>query len=249
MTVRIALVGDFNPAVIAHRAIPAAIRLSAQRLGLEVTPEWIHTDAIDPMAHRVSGHAGIWCVPASPYANTAGALAAIRLARESMRPFLGTCGGFQHALLEYAQNVFGHREAAHAETDPAAIMPVIASLSCSLIEEKREIFLGEGTRLRDIYGTATTEERYNCNYGLNPEYAQLFAEPSILRIGATDAVGEVRAVELVGHTFFVATLFQPERSGLEGVEHPLITAFIAAAAESMANRPNTSSNGAGYGAV
>ena len=112
--VRIALIGDYNPEVTAHRAIPLALRLSADRLGVEVEPVWVHTTAISPTAEEVSGHAGLWCVPASPYANTAGALAAIRSARESRRPFLGTCGGFQHAVLEYVRHVLGHAEADHA---------------------------------------------------------------------------------------------------------------------------------------
>ena len=63
---------------------------------------------------------GIWCVPGSPYANTDGALDAIRVARERRVPFLGTCGGFQHALLEYAGAVWGVPSPAHAELDPSA---------------------------------------------------------------------------------------------------------------------------------
>src|SRR4051812_17640415 len=121
--VRIALVGDFDPVVTAHRAIPEALALSARRLGVDAAPEWVRTDAIDPAAPELAGVAGIWCVPASPYASTAGALAAIRFARESPLPFLGTCGGFQHAVLEYARNVLRLRDADHAETTPDAAVP------------------------------------------------------------------------------------------------------------------------------
>ena len=134
-TVRIALVGDFDPSVPAHQAIPQALRLSAGRLGVTVAPVWVHTSTVGPeVATQFAEFAGIWCVPASPYANTDGALAAIRFARESGRPFLGTCGGFQHVLLEYARNVLGHGEADHAETSPDAAMPLISRLSCSLVE-------------------------------------------------------------------------------------------------------------------
>jgi CTP synthase (UTP-ammonia lyase) len=73
------------------------------------------------------------------------------------------------------------------------------------------------------------EEPYHCNYGLNPEYEWLFAGPFGLRVAGCDPAGEVRAVELASHPFYVATLFQPERSALRGVEHPLVTAFVAAA--------------------
>jgi CTP synthase (UTP-ammonia lyase) len=227
--VRIALVGDFDPVVTAHRAIPEALRLSAQRLGVEVTAEWVHTTTIGATANELAGHVAVWCVPASPYASTDGALAAIRYARETRRPFLGTCGGFQHAILEYARNVLGHVAAEHAETSPDAAMPVIAPLTCSLVEKRGGVRLSDGSRLRTIYGTAEADEEYHCNYGLNPAYERLLADPEGLRVVARDAAGEVRAVELAGHPFFIATLFQPERSSLQGRDHPLINAFLSAA--------------------
>ena len=68
-----------------------------------------------------------------------------------------------------------------------------------------------------------------CNYGLNPAYEALFRD-SALRVAAQDEAGAVRAVELSRHPFFVATLFQPERAALRGAEHPLVTAFVQAAA-------------------
>ena len=227
--VRIALIGDFDPAVTAHQAIPQALQISAGRLGLEVAPDWDHTATIGPNpAERLSEYRAIWCVPASPYASMDGALLAIRFAREAPRPFLGTCGGFQHAILEYVRNVLGHTSADHAEASPDAAMPVISRLSCSLVEKTGEILLRGGSRLREIYGTSQVNEEYHCNFGLNPKYAQLLAEG--LRVAAQDGAGEVRAVELVGHPFFIATLFQPERSALRGIEHPLVTAFVTAAA-------------------
>ena len=235
-TIRIALVGDFDPGVTAHQAIPQALQRSAKRLGVSVLPQWVHTSSIGSTAREVEDHAAIWCVPASPYANTAGALAAIRLARESARPYLGTCGGFQHAVLEYARNVMGYGQAEHAETNPDADMPIITRLSCSLVETKGEVFLHEGSRLRAIYQRDRAEEKYHCNYGLNPRYAALLQNADGLRVAATDAAGEVRAVELPDHPFFFATLFQPERSVLSGNEHPLITAFLAAASDILGSK-------------
>jgi CTP synthase (UTP-ammonia lyase) len=226
-TVRVALVGDYNPEVLAHRAIPEALRLSGDRLGVSVEPVWTHTSTLGPGVPQLADFAGLWCVPASPYANTAGALAAIRFARESGRPFLGTCGGFQHALLEYARNVLGRPEADHAETSPDAAMPLVARLSCSLVEKRGKVHLVEGSRLRSIYGVDHADEGYHCNYGLNPEYESIFRGAQ-LRIAARDEAGEVRAMELSGHPFFLGTLYQPERAALRGVEHPLVTAFVEA---------------------
>jgi CTP synthase (UTP-ammonia lyase) len=100
-----------------------------------------------------------------------------------------------------------------------------------MVEKSEEIFLQTGSRLRDIYLSDRVTEHYHCNYGLNSAYAELLTRRTGLRIAATGASGEVRAVELAGHPFFIATLFQPERSGLHGVEHPLVTSFLATAVE------------------
>ncbi len=168
-------------------------------------------------------------MPASPYANTLGAMDAIRCAREQHRPFLGTCGGFQHALLEYARNVGGMREAEHAETDPGAAVALIAPLACSLVEQSDEILLSDSGRIRAVYGSPRITEGYHCSYGLNREYeARLFGEN--LRATARDSNGEVRGVELEGHPYYVAVLFQPERRALRGEVPPLVAAFVAAMA-------------------
>jgi len=101
-------------------------------------------------------------VPASPYANTAGAVAAIRFARETGRPYLGTCGGFQHALLEYAEAVWGLSNVAHAELDPQAPDPLIAPLDCGLVEATGEVRFAPGSRLARIYCAPRATETYHC---------------------------------------------------------------------------------------
>jgi CTP synthase (UTP-ammonia lyase) len=225
----IALVGDHDPLVIAHQAIPRALAIAARAAGADVAWEWVGTDTIggDPAARLSHAHA-VWCVPASPYASMGGALAAIRFARESRRPFLGTCGGSQHALLEYARNVLGLENADHAETNPGAGLPLISEMSCALVEKSDRIRVLEGTMLSRICAAPEIHETYHCRYGLNPSLEHLLAG-STLRICGRDAAGEVRAFELAGHPFFVGTLFQPERSALDNRRHPLIDAFLAAA--------------------
>jgi CTP synthase (UTP-ammonia lyase) len=230
MPVRIALVGDYSPAVTAHRAIPEVLELGGRHLGVAVEPVWVHTATVGPdPAARLAPFAGVWCVPASPYADADGALAAIRFAREARRPFLGTCGGFQHALLEYARSVLGMPDAAHAETEPGAATHIIAPLTCSLVEQFSAVMLSEGGRFREWYGSSTAVEGYHCRYGLNPAFEAAFIN-SGWRVAARDAGGEARAMELTGRPFFVGTLFQPERAALRGERHPLVTAFLAASA-------------------
>ena len=166
----------------------------------------------------------------SPYASMDGALNAIRYARERNVPFLGTCGGFQHALIEYARNVLGLRDADHAESNPETAMPLMVALQCALVEATGTVVLKEGSRVAGLYGQREVVEAYHCSFGLNPHYESLLAD-SELRIVGRDTNGEVRIVEHDRHPFYLATLFQPERSAFRGQVHPLIRAYVAAALE------------------
>ena len=229
--VRIALIGDRDPTVTAHRAIPIALELAGASLGIAVEPEWHPTSALAEatrVADALRSSEGIWCVPATPYASTAGALAAIRHARERGVPFLGTCGGFQYAMVEYAQNALGIASAAHAELDPSAPDPVIAPLECALVEKTGTIHLEPGSLAISSYGSTEIVEGYHCRYGLSPRVAARL-DGSPLRVTGRDPIGDVRVVELGGHPFFVCTLFQPERAALTGRTPPLVLAFVAAA--------------------
>ncbi len=231
--VRIALIGDHDPEVIAHRAIPLALALGGRAAAFDVEPSWIHTAAIpDPIGDFLSPYHAVWCVPASPYASMTGALRAIRYARESGTPFLGTCGGFQHAVLEYARNVLGLSAAGHAEIDPGAAELPITPLSCSLVERAGTIELLERSRASALVGAARMHEEYHCSFGLNPAYEPALARHG-LRVTGRDPNGEARILELEAHPFYMATLFQPERAGLRGVAHPLVNAFVEAANPSL----------------
>ena len=225
--IRIAMVGDHDPSIVAHRAAPRALALAAASIGATVEPVWLPTERItDDTA--IARFDGLWCVPGTPYRNTAGALCAIRFARLERRPFLGTCGGFQHAVIEHARAVLGWSDAAFAETAPDAQRPVIAPLACSLVEVTGTVRLVPGTRLHAAYGVDTIVEGYHCNFGVNPAYRDsIFAPP--LRVAAVDEAGDVRGAERNDHPFFVGTLFQPERAALEGRVPPLVAAFLQAA--------------------
>ena len=193
-TVRIAVVGDHDPAVIAHQANPRALALAGESLKLSVLGEWIPTESIQDSS-RIAGFDGIWCVPATPYRSMAGALAAIRFAREKGRPFLGTCGGFQHAILEYARSVLGWADADHAETAPEAERALISPLACGLVEVTGEIRLLEPSRLAFAYGTLEITEGYHCNYGLNPRFREEIARGPLF-VSGVDVEGAVRAIGL-----------------------------------------------------
>jgi CTP synthase (UTP-ammonia lyase) len=97
------------------------------------------------------------------------------------------------------------------------------------VEAEGAVRFRPGSRLRAAYGTDEALEGYRCRYGLNPDFRDaLTAGP--LRVVAEDEAGDVRGIELDGHPFFVATLFQPERAALRGEVPPLVAAFVRAAA-------------------
>ncbi len=236
MSPAIALVGDYDAQVTAHRAIPPALRLARSATGVPLTWTWVPTGEIDsgsnpPVTGRrrtsLARFDAIWLVPGSPYISAAGALAAVRFARTAGRPFLGTCGGFQHALVEFARGVCGVPDADHAENNPGATDHVIIQLPSGLVEKTAGIAFVPGSRLHAIFKGMPTNEEYHCNYGLNPAWRARL-EAAGLRFTGFDAGGEVRAVEFPAHPFFVGTLFQPERSALRDEGHPLIAAFVQA---------------------
>lgn len=230
-TPRIALVGDRSANVRAHARIPGIIDALLKRDSIALDPYWIATP--DAAECELSGFDAIWVAPGSPYESAAGAIAAVRTAREKGIPFLGTCGGFQHALLEYARNVCGLEGVENAEVTPDASEYLIVPLDCSLMGHEEAVMVVPGTLAAKISGPGRRTERYHCAYGLNGEYLEALTG-SGLRFSGFDDSGQVRILELPGHPFFMGTLFQPELQGDGTQPHPIIRAFAIAAAERVA---------------
>lgn len=232
----LALVGDHDPSITAHRAIPLALARANRALGSDLKWTWLRSDEVGNPARTLHDATGLWVVPGSPYASMDGALAAIRFARERALPFLGTCGGFQHALIEFARHIAGIAAADHAETagvqrhligDTGAEAPdlVITPLACSLVEKTGPLAFLPGSQLHGIFGGRVVREGYHCNYGVNPVFRARL-EAAGLRFTGFDPSGDIRAFELPSHPFFIGTLFQPERSALRDEDHPLVQAFL-----------------------
>ncbi|GAA3074182.1 CTP synthase C-terminal region-related (seleno)protein [Streptosporangium carneum] len=230
-TATVALVGDRSPGVQAHTRVPTILQALRERDGLTLDAYWIPTTE----AEDLEGFDGVWIMPGSPYLSEAGAVNAARTAREHGIPFLGTCGGFQHTLLEYARNVLG-LPVAHAENDPDADDFLLLRLACSLAGHEEAVRLTPGSLAEKVVGAARTVERYSCSFGLNPVYLPAL-EAGGLSFTGHDSTGAVRILELPDHPFFLATLFQPELAGDGSRPHPIITAFASAAVSRAARDP------------
>jgi CTP synthase (UTP-ammonia lyase) len=220
------LVGERSESIPAHLGIDACVRLAQAELELDV--RWVRTDD-DALGARLERSTGVWLVPGSPYASMAGALRAVRWARERDVAFLGTCGGFQHAVLEFARHVGGAPGADHAESSPDAEEQVMVPLDCALLDATEHVRVTAGSRLALACGATEVSGEYQCRYGLAESWRARL-EAAGLVFSGFDAAGRVRACELPAHRFFVGTLFQPERRGLRGELAPLVRSFFEAAA-------------------
>ncbi|MEZ3498827.1 CTP synthase [Pantoea sp. KPR_PJ] len=226
VSLNLALVGDYRSSAVAHQAIPLAIARAAKHLSINVHFRWLPTNELaDLSAVRESD--AVWVVPGSPYQNDDAVLATLRWVRENHKPFLGSCGGFQYAVIEYARHVLGWQDANHAETAAGGRM-VIAPLNCSLVEQRGEVRFAPGSQIARIYGAHASIEGYHCNFGVNPAFSEAL-EGQHLRITSWDAAGDVRGIELTDHPFFIATLFQSERAALLEKNSPLVIAWLQAA--------------------
>jgi CTP synthase (UTP-ammonia lyase) len=228
---RIAVVGDFDPDNATHIATVDALGHSATALGASVDVSWVPTESLDEGADPGSALApfdAVVVAPGSPYRSMTGALAAIEHARRTALPLIGTCGGFQHLVIEFARNVLGLADVQHAEYDPYGSTLIVTPLTCSLAGQAMEVGIEAGTRAGKAYGTDRATERYYCNFGLNPDYVDDLVAAG-LTVSGTDADGEVRIVELADHPFFVGTLFVPQARSTLVRPHPLVTAFVEAA--------------------
>jgi CTP synthase (UTP-ammonia lyase) len=214
--------GDRDPRYLTHREIDAALAL----FPADSLAHWIATDSAE--ARFLDDASGVWLLPGTPYRDAGAAFAAVRHCLATGTPFLGTCGGFQHALVELARSRAGVADAAHEESDSGAADPVVSRLACSLIGEVRLVTPIAGTRFASICGSEPFEGFHYCSFGLDPAYVEPLERAGVV-VGATAPDAGVEAIELPEHPFFLATAFQPQvGAGANGRLGSLLDAFIEA---------------------
>ena len=124
--------------------------------------------------------------------------------------------------------MLGVAAAEHEETSPTAPMLLISRLACSLVGQTQPVHFVAGSRIAAGYGQAEALEDFRCNYGFNPAFTERFRS-SALAFVAFDYDGDLRAIELPGQRFYIATLFLPQMRSQPGQPHPLIKAYVQAA--------------------
>lgn len=242
--VRIGILGDFNTEFRSHQATSDALQHAARKLKIEVQSEWLPTPSLlKPEAEKnLESFDGLWASPGSPYKSFDGMLKGIEFARRRDWPFLGTCGGFQYAFIEFARNVLHIADADSAENGSGSKNVIIYPVACAVPDRNGnapklsgkvpEIRLRPGSYLQSYYGKdkEVVTEEFFCNFEINPDFEWTTMEAGF-PVVARGSQGEIRAIESPVHRFYLATLFQPQLASTERNPHSLVLAFVQAAAD------------------
>lgn len=225
--IRIGIIGDYDGRP-SHLATEEALKHAAKKLEIDMEYKWLPTAWFDSHEHELQYYDGLWCAPGSPYKSMNGAINAIKFARESNCPFIGTCGGFQHAVIEFGRNVLHISALEDINFNPYDTNDYINPLSCSLVGQTRHIIVEKNSRIYNIYGNSEIIEKYNCSFGLNKHFQTLLSNNGFKVVGI-DENKEARIMTIENNTFFIASLFQPQLSSTYDKPHPLIIEYLNSA--------------------
>ena len=167
-----------------------------------------------------------------------GKIETIKYARENNIPFLGICLGMQMAVVEFARNVLGLKDASSAEFSETTQNPVI-----HIMEDQKEIdkkggtmrlgaypcILKDGTLAKELYGTEKISERHRHRYEYNNEYKEKFENAGLICSGTSPDGKLVEIVEYRKHPYFIAGQFHPEFKSRPNRPAPLFVGLVRAA--------------------
>jgi CTP synthase (UTP-ammonia lyase) len=208
-----------------HVALNQSINHCRKHLPFDVDDIWIPTTDLKTLVSK-NRFQGYWVAPGSPYKNDENVYQVISHARHAGIPILGSCGGFQYLIIEYARNVLGWSGAGHEESDPDSKDLIISKLNCSLKgRQEKVIITDQQSWLYDVMGTNEIQGHFFCSYGVNPKDQQRLNKHPFVFTAFSES-GEARAFELRGHQFFKGTLFQPSLDSMEEKPNPLVIDFL-----------------------
>ncbi|MCX8081360.1 MAG: CTP synthase [Bacteroidia bacterium] len=239
-SVKIGLIGKYVELKDSYKSISEAFIHAGVANRCKVELEWIHSEFLteENIQEKLSGLKGILVAPGFGNRGIEGKILAIRYARENKIPFLGICLGMQCAVIEFARNVIGLKDAHSREMNPATSSPVI-----DLLESQKNIHhmggtmrlggydceLDENSMAFNVYGKKRIRERHRHRYEFNNEYRKVFSEHGMHLSGINPEVDLVEIIEIPSHPFFIGVQFHPEyRSTVEN-PHPLFIRFVKAA--------------------
>jgi CTP synthase len=240
--IKIGLIGKYNELADAYKSIHESfVHAGAENeCRVEVVP--FHSETLDlplgELAIKFMGLHGILVAPGFGERGIPGKLKSIQFARETGLPFFGICLGMQCAVVEFAQNVLGLRDAASTEVNPQTSNPVIDMMhdQRSIDDKGGTMRLGSyqcqlepGSKAHLAYGMLEINERHRHRYEFNPQYKTELEEAGLKPTGTNPESGLVEIVELPNHPWFVGVQFHPELKSRIEKPHPLFVSFVEAA--------------------
>ncbi|MBN8695910.1 MAG: CTP synthase [Bacteroidetes bacterium] len=240
--VKIGLVGKYVELKDSYKSISEAFIHAGAANDCKVNIEWIHSESItdENVKEKFKGLKGVLVAPGFGQRGVEGKITAIKYARENNVPFFGICLGMQCAVIEFARNVLGFKDANSTEMNPGTTNPVI-----DLLESQKKITnkggtmrlgsypcnVSESTNAWEIYKKKEITERHRHRYEFNNEYLQDFEKAGMIASGINPEGGLVEIVEIKDHPWFVAVQFHPEYKSTVANPHPLFVNFVKASIE------------------
>jgi CTP synthase len=222
-----------------YKSIAEAFTHAAVANNCKVNLKWIHSESLDQknIAKELNGLGGILVAPGFGSRGIEGKIEAIKYARENNVPFFGICLGMQCAVIEFARNVLGYKDAHSFEMNPETSHPVIHLMEEQKIIENKggtmrlgayKCKIKEGSKVANAYNKSEISERHRHRYEFNNAYLADFEKNGMVATGFNPETNLVEIVEIPNHKWFVGVQFHPEYKSTVENPHPLFSAFIKA---------------------
>lgn len=245
--VTIGLIGKYIELQDAYKSILEAFVHAGAMNECKVQIVNVHSEFItkENVGEKLSNLDGLLVAPGFGHRGIEGKIIAVKYARENKLPFFGICLGMQMAVIEFARDVLGLKDAHSTEMQPDTSTPVI-----DLMEEQKKITakggtmrlgvypctIKEGTLANRIYGTTEIRERHRHRWEFNNAYLQQFEKAGMIASGKNPESGLVEIVELKDHPFFIGVQYHPELKSTVENPQPVFVHFIKAAKEFADNK-------------
>ena len=238
--VNIALVGKYVELHDSYLSVNEALKHGGLDHDAHVNIDWVDSESIteENVAERLKNADGILVPGGFGTRGIEGKIAAAKYARENKVPYLGICLGLQIAIIEFARNVLGLKDANTTEIDPDTENPVIylmpdqhnvTDMGGTMRLGAYPCMLDEGSKAYKAYGKQLISERHRHRYEVNNDYRDLLEKNGMHICGLSPDKHIVEMVELKDHPWFVASQAHPEFKSRPTKPHPLFSGLIRAA--------------------
>ena len=238
--VKIALVGKYVQLHDAYLSVAEALQHAGFAWDAHVTIDWVDSETIDESNYRerLKDACGIIVPGGFGDRGIEGMILSARYAREEKIPYFGICLGMQIAVIEFARNVAGIKDACSGEFPNPSDHKVIDFMpgQSDDIDKGGTLRLGSypcnivaGTLMEKCYNTLRIDERHRHRYEFNNDYRQTLSGAGLVLSGISPDGKLVETVELSDHPFFIGVQYHPEFKSRPNKPHPIFKGFIGAA--------------------